>query len=366
MEIIGLIAEYNPFHNGHLYQIEKIKEMYPDSIIILVLNGYFTQRGEISVLTKEEKAKISLINGINIIVELPVIYGTQSADIFAYQSIKILNELHINKLIFGSESNNISKIKEIALLQNDKNFDTKVKNLLKEGLNYPTAIATALNTKNFEFLPNDILGISYVKAINKINKDIEPITIKRTNSYHDTLSEDDIISAENIRGKLLKNESVNKYTPVADYIIIPNYEIYFKLLKTTIINNHHLKDILDANEGIENRLIKSINNVNNLNDLIETIKTKRYTYNKINRLLIHCLLGLTKEDNKNITNTYIHLLGFDNNGKKYLNSLRNINFTPDKKSIIYKYEIKAAIIYDIINNTNTYEFEHKNQPIIKK
>ena len=366
MEIIGLIAEYNPFHNGHLYQINKIKEMYPESIIILVLNGYFTERGEISYLTKEQKAKISLINGINIVVELPSVYGTQSADIFAYQSINILNQLHITKLVFGSESNDINKIKEIAELQNEHNFDNIVKEELKKGVNYPTALAKSLKINDFNYLPNDLLAISYVKAINKINKDIEPITILRTNSYHDTNSNDEIISAENIRLKLLNNESVEKYTLAFPYINIPNSDTYFKLLKSSILNNHHLNEILDANEGLDNRLINNISKVNNLEDLIKIIKTKRYTYNKINRLLVHILLGLTKSDNKLLKQDYIHLLGFDAMGKKYLNSLKETNFTPNKKSLVYKYELKASQLYDLINNTNTFEFEYKNQPIIKK
>ena len=366
MEIIGLIVEYNPFHNGHLYQINKIKEMYPNSLIILVLNGYFTERGEISYLTKEQKTKISLINGINIVVELPVVYGTQASDIFAYHSIRILNQLHITKLVFGSESNDINKIKKLAELQNDINFDTLVKEELKKGVNYPTALANALKSDNFNYLPNDLLAISYVKAINKINKNIEPITLLRTNPYHDVKSNDSIISAENIRSKLLSNEPIDKYTPVSSYINIPNYDTYFKLLKASIINNHHLNDILDANEGLDNRLINNIFKVNNLTDLINIIKTKRYTYNKINRLLIHLLLGLTEYDNKQLKQDYIHLLGFDKAGQKYLNSLKETNFIPNKKSLIYTYELKASQLYDLINNTNTYEFEYKNQPIIKK
>jgi predicted nucleotidyltransferase len=366
VDIIGLIVEYNPFHNGHLYQINKIKEMYPNSLIILVLNGCFTERGEISYLTKEQKTKISLINGINIVVELPVVYGTQASDIFAYHSIRILNQLHITKLVFGSESNDINKIKKLAELQNDINFDTLVKEELKKGVNYPTALAKALKNDDFDYLPNDLLAISYVKAINKINKNIEPVTILRTNSYHDTKSNDEIISAENILTKLLNNESVEKYTSASSYINIPNYDIYFKLLKSSILSNHHLNEILDANEGLDNRLIKNITKVNNLEDLINIIKTKRYTYNKINRLLVHILLGLTKSDNKSLEQDYIHLLGFDSFGKKYLNSLKETNFTPNKKSLVYKYELKASQLYDLINNTNTSEFEYKNQPIIKK
>src|SRR5574344_615009 len=366
MEIIGLIVEYNPFQNGHLYTINKIKKMYPESIIILVLNGYFTERGEISYLTKEQKTKISLINGINIVVELPVVYGTQASDIFAYHSIRILNQLHITKLVFGRESNDINKIKKLAELQNDINFDTLVKEELKKGVNYPTALAKALKNDDFDYLPNDLLAISYVKAINKINKNIEPVTILRTNSYHDTKSNDEIISAENIRTKLLNNESVEKYTSASSYINIPNYDIYFKLLKSSILSNHHLYEILDANEGLDNRLINNITKVNNLEDLINIIKTKRYTYNKINRLLVHILIGLTKSDNKSLEQDYIHLLGFDSLGKKYLNSLKETNFTPNKKSLVYKYELKASQLYDLINNTNTFEFEYKNQPIIKK
>ena len=114
MKVIGIIAEYNPFHNGHLYQINKVKELYPDSLIICVLNGYFMQRGEMSVLTKEDKVKIALEHGIDIVVELPFVYGTQAGDIFGYQAIKLLNELKIDILCFGSESNDRELLEEIA------------------------------------------------------------------------------------------------------------------------------------------------------------------------------------------------------------------------------------------------------------
>ena len=201
MEVIGIICEYNPFHNGHLYHIKKIKELYPNSLIILVLNGYFLERGEISILSKEAKTKIALAHGVDIILELPVIYGTQSADTFASISLKILNNFHVNKIIFGSESNEIEKIKEIASKQLDEEYNKLVKEYLDNGLNYPTALAKALNI-DFEFLPNDLLGISYTKAIIQNNYNIEPITIKRTSTYHDTSSNDHIVSASNIREKI--------------------------------------------------------------------------------------------------------------------------------------------------------------------
>ena len=366
MEVIGIICEYNPFHNGHLYHIKKIKEMYSDSLIILVLNGYFLERGEISILSKEAKTKIALAHGIDIILELPVIYGTQSADTFASVALKILNNFHVNKIIFGSESNEIEKIKEIASKQLDEEYNKLVKEYLDNGLNYPTALAKALNI-DFEFLPNDLLGISYTKAIIQNNYNIEPITIKRTSAYHDTSSNDHIVSASNIREKIKNNEDISKYIPIniKDFINNTNYENYFKLLKYKINTDNYLNKYLDVDEGIEYRLLEYINKPKNIDEFINNIKTKRYTYNKLNRMFIHILLSFLKTDNIDIE--YIKILGFNSNGKKYLNSIKEnleISTNINKDSIQYKYELKASIIYDLINNTNTYEFEQRNKPII--
>jgi predicted nucleotidyltransferase len=359
MEIIGLIAEYNPLHNGHIYQIKKIKEMYPNSLIVLILNGYFTERGEISYLTKEIKTKYALDYGIDIVIGLPSIYGTQAADVFAETSLYLLNQLHITKLVFGSESANIPLLKEIANKELEPAFNEELKNYLSKGYNYPTSLAKCLKIKDFNYLPNDLLGISYLKAINKINKQIEPIAIKRTNDYHDLLSDDTVISAENIRHRLNKQEDVSKYTPVKEFTI-PNYNEYFKLLKLSIINND-LSNILDASEGLDKRLKKYINQANNLTDFIKLVKTKRYTYNRLNRLFIHILLNINL-NNKDTKLTYIPLLGFNKQGKKYLNKL-NLNFKPSYEERAQ--ELKAALIYDLINNTNTYLYEIKNKPIIK-
>ena len=239
MQIIGLIAEYNPLHNGHLYQINKIKELYPDSLIVLCLGSYFTERGDIGILSKEDKVKISLENGIDLIVELPTIYTVQSADIFAYQSVKILNFLGINTLVFGSESNDLSLLKKLADKQNDIKYQEKVKEYLDNGCNYPSALAKALEV-NFEFKANDLLGISYLKAINKINKNIKVQTIKRTNDYLDTESRQNIVSASNIRKRFLDNEDISNLTPCSKLLVKPNYDLYFKLLKLKIMTSNDL------------------------------------------------------------------------------------------------------------------------------
>lgn len=370
MKIVGIIAEYNPFHNGHLYHINKIKEKYPDSLIVLVLNGLFLQRGEMSVLTKEDKTKIALKNKIDLVVELPVVFGSQSADIFANAAVKILNELKCEVIVFGSESNDKEKIMEIASIQlTDKGYDEKVKEYLQEGINYPTALAKALNV-NFDFLANDLLGISYAKAIIKNNFPIEIDTIKRTNDYKDITSNDDIISASNVRNKLKNGLDITPFLPSydKDIIIKTNEDDYFKLLKYKINTDLDLARYLDVDEGIEYRLKDYINTSSTLDEFISNIKTKRYTYNKLNRLLIHILLGITKDDNELINQNidYLHILGFNQKGKDYLNNIKTkINTKINKEAIIYKYEINASIIYDLINNTNTIEFERDNKPIIE-
>ena len=147
LEIIGIVCEYNPFHNGHIHHIKEIKKKYPDSLIILALNGYFLERGEISILSKEDKARIALENNVDLVIEIPVLYGSQSADNFAYAAIYLLNKLKANKIIFGSETNDISKIIKIAKESNSKAYAKEIKNLLETGLNYPTALAKSLKTE---------------------------------------------------------------------------------------------------------------------------------------------------------------------------------------------------------------------------
>ena len=187
-KVIGIIAEYNPFHNGHIYQIKKIKENYPNSIIIVCTSSSFTQRGELSILNKWEKTKVSLLNGVDIVIELPYVYSTQSSDTFAKYGVSLLEKFHINYLCFGSESNDTTKLLDAAKTQiNNIEFDNKVKFYMKEGYNYPTSLNNALKELiNYDIKePNDLLAISYIKEIINNNYNIEVFNIKRTNSYHD-------------------------------------------------------------------------------------------------------------------------------------------------------------------------------------
>ena len=369
MKIIGIICEYNPFHNGHIYHIKKIKEMFPNSLLILVLNGYFLERGEISILTKEDKTKLSLQYGIDLVVELPVIFGTQSADIFAKRAIEILNNFHVTDIVFGSESNDIDFLTNIAKSQLEATYNKRVKEILKTGVNYPTALSKALNLKNIINNPNDLLGISYAKAIIINNYPIKLHSIKRTNDYHNINSNERIISASNIRNKLQNNQDITFFIPKYSTKILKtiNEDLLFKILKYKITTDNNLSLYLTVDEGIEKRLKKAILISENLQEFILNVKTKRYTYNKIRRMIIHILLGLTKEINNNIKIDYLHILGFNKKGQEYLKKISktsSISFKPIYSSKIYEFEKRAAYLYELFSNSQVSFFELQNKPII--
>jgi len=362
MEKIGIICEYNPFHNGHLYHIEKIREMYPNSILILVMSGYFTQRGDLSFISKYNKTKIALKYGIDLVLELPVLYTTNSADYFAEVSLAILNETSVQKLVFGSECNNIKKLKHAAEIQlNNNEVDTLIKKELDKGINYPSALAKVCND-NFD--SNDLLGISYIKTIIKNGYNIEPITIKRTNDFNDLDNNDKVISARNIRKKIRNNQNINGFIPEYEISFINKIDEakMFELLKYKIISTDELENYLGVDEGLHNKLKKEIYSATSIDDLIERIKSKRYTYVRLKRMLVHVLLGIKKED-MNIQNEYFHILGFSSKGQEYLKKLKS-------KKLVYKYdnrvrelEIRASYIYYLITKDKSCKIELQNRPI---
>ena len=377
MKIIGIIAEYNPFHLGHLYQINKIKELYPDSLIIVIVSSTFTQRGDISIINKWEKTKIILDNNVDMVIELPFVYATQSADIFAKGALEILNNLKINTLVFGSECNDINTLKELANIQlNNDNYNNLVKEYLDKGYNYPTALSKSLkDISNINInSPNDLLGLSYIKEIMKNNYNITPISIKRTNNYHSKEIDSNIINASLIRELIKDNQNIKDFIPNYNKDLIYNNTIneFYNLFKyNVIINKDNLKNIVSVDEGIEIRLLKYINIANNFDELTNYLKTKRYTYNKLNRMYIHILTNFLKEENNNIKIDYIRLLGFNNEGKKYLNKIKkNINIpiiTNYKKNIskLLDIELRALSIYSMIIDKELIDKEYKNKPIIK-
>ena len=353
MNIIGVICEYNPFHNGHLYHINKIKEMFPESTIVLVMSGNFTQRGDTSIINKWDKTEIALKNNIDLVIELPFKFTCESADIFAYGAVNILNKLKVDTIVFGSETNDIDKFNDIANIQLSKEYDIKVKEYVSSGINYATSLSKALSDFGFKNIknPNDILAISYIRELKKINSNIKCISIKRDNDYNSKKLTNDITSATSIRENI-KNTDIKKYVPdnVYPYLKKKLYfiEDYFPLLKYKILSENNLNKYVGIDEGIDNKIKKVIYNSNSYEELIMNIKSKRYTYTKIKRILLAILIGFEKDNfNKNID--YIRVLGFNKKGRTYLNKIKKeIDipiYTNFKKEM--NLELKVTSIYDI-------------------
>ena len=379
MHKIGIICEYNPLHNGHLYQIKKIKETYKDSLIIVCLSSCFMQRGEASILNKWDKTRLAIESGVDLVLELPFAFATQYQDIFAKGALTILNHLKIDTLVFGSECNDIELLNNLASIQlKDDGYNHLVKRYLDLGLNYPTSLSKALFDISGVKLdkPNDLLALAYIKEIIKNNYDIKPFSIRRTSDYHNSNLDSDIVSASTIRKLLKDGVNVNNYLPynIYDYLSEIDEDKYFALLKYQIINNIDCLDKFQTvDEGIENRIIKYINMVNSKEELILKVKSKRYTYNKINRMFTHILTNFTKEDAKDLEIEYLRVLGFNTRGKNYLNKIKKEIGIP----IINKYipnmyksldiEFRVSLIYSLILKDKGDDFlkrEYRNKPVI--
>jgi len=384
MKSVGIICEYNPFHNGHLYHLTKVKEMFPDYKIVLVMSGNFTERGDMSIINKWDKTDIALQYGVDLVVELPFVFASQSADIFAKGSIEILDHLNVDYLIFGSESNDLNKLIEMAKIQlNNKKYNSLVKEYMSEGINYPTALSKALYdlTGKKIIKPNDILGVTYIREILKLNSKIKPITIKRNDNYNCMELEEFMSSATSIRYALKNNSNVSKQVP--EYVIpflnkkLHFIDDYFSYLKYNILTNiDELDKFQTVDEGIDNRIRKYIINSRSLDELILKIKTKRYTYNKLNRMFTHILCNFTKEEANEFKNIeYIRILGFNNNGRLYLNNIKKdvkvpiiTNFSSIKNKMLdieFRTTCVFASILDEKEKINLIESEYKNSPIIK-
>ncbi len=373
MKAIGIIAEYNPFHNGHLYHLEKVKEMYPDYTIILVMNGNFTERGEVTIIDKWKRCDIALELGVDLVIELPFSFATQSADFYAYGAITILEKLGVEKVVFGSESDNIHDLKLIAETQlNNDEFDKLVKVYCKLGNNYPTALSKALEDLVGKKVttPNDLLGISYIKTILKNNYKIIPETIKRTNDYHDKELNNTFSSATSIRESLKQDISIKDQVPINTLKRLNNLhymDMYFNILKYKIITEKDLEIYQTVETGMNKKLKEVISNVNTYDELIKSLKSKKDTYNKISRMLLHILCNFTKEDAEAFKEIkYIRILGFNKTGKEYLNNIKKdldvpiISKITREKDPMLEFELNTTKIYDLIYNEGLFTKEYQN------
>lgn len=341
--------EYNPFHNGHLFHLHAAKEITNANVIIAVMSGSFLQRGEPAALSKWARTEMALENGIDLVIELPYIFSTQKAEIFATSAVSILSKIGVTRICFGSESGEINEFLNTVseVMEKETKINMTLKKYVKKGLSYPKAFAKAFQenvdtTKTLDLSkPNNILGYHYVRAIQRLNLRMEAYTIKREKShYHDDFFQqnEEIASATAIRKNLLETNcnlrSIENYVPsatkqimekeIARYGSIPHWEDYFPFLQHKILtaNIEDLQQIYDCDEGLEYRLKKMIVKVNTFQQYMEMLKTKRYTWTRLQRLLVHVLMNTTKSFMEKYCNPtsppYLRILGMSEKGREYL------------------------------------------------
>lgn len=361
MNITGIVVEYNPFHNGHIYHINKAREETNADILIAITSGNFTQRGAVSIMNKYDKTMAALSHGVDLVVELPYIYTVQNASVFGQKSIEILSKLGINHLVFGSETGNKEELLNFA--NHSINVD-HLKEAMERGLSYPKAYGLLAGS----LFPNDILAISYLKAIK--DSDIKPHVILRTNSYNgETLEE--IASARAIRKAIKENRNYHIATPITIDEPLFNEDLYPYLQR--IILSHDISNIFLVSEGIENLLIKNANEYDDYNDFLNNSVSKRYTKARINRICMNILNNITKDEVKELGEIdYVRVLGFNDKGREYLRNFRDVEdfkIVTQFKNIPEPYkniEWKVANMYaSFLKNRKEYLLRELKGPIIR-
>ena len=373
-KVIGIIAEYNPFHNGHLYHLQKSLQMTHSSYSVAVVSGNFTQRGSTSLVDKWAKAEIAIKNGIDLVLELPLLYSISSAENFAEGAIKILDSLKIiDYLSFGSESGDISTLNIIAdiLYKEPKAYKNILSHELSKGLSFPKARDNALlmylndirKFSNVLSSPNNILGIEYLKALKKLKSPITPITVERYNAgYHDTTYNGNVASATAIRNIVKNNgwDILRKVVPKDTFStllenikvehVVPDLSVFEKQIIYNLrkMSIQEIAELPDVSEGLENAIKNAANSCNSVVEFLNIIKSKRYTNTRIQRILLYALLGITKKDmalsKKAIP--YIRVLGFNNKGKYLISEIAKANPKLEIITSVKKY-------MDTSNNKNS-------------
>ena len=364
--VLAIIGEYNPFHNGHLYHINKSKELTNSDATILILSGNFVQRGSPAFIDKWKRSSMALKNGVDLVIELPVLFSISSAEDFAFGAISILNSLKIvDYLSFGSESGNLELLSVFAnvLANEPPEFKSLLQHELSKGLSFPEARENALmlylgdirKYSNILNCPNNILGIEYLRALIKSKSPISPITISRQGVGH--LSKkinNNFASGSTIREMILNNNyddlySVvpqNTYEIIMDAIrsgeFIPDLNIFEKeiIFILRYMTVEEIANIPLVSEGLEHLIKDASSNCNTLDELISKIKSKRFTQARIQRILLYALLGYNKADMEFLkkSNSYIRILGATNRGKVLLSKISSNNKKLDIVTSIKQFE----------------------------
>ncbi|WP_312579734.1 nucleotidyltransferase [Clostridium sp.] len=404
MKVCGIIVEYNPLHNGHVYHINKTKELTGCDILIAVMSGNFNQRGIPSIVDKYNKTKMALDNGIDLVFELPTIYSVASAEFFSFGAISLLNSLSIvDGICFGSEHGDISTLIEISKILESECEDFKIilKENLKKGALYPTARSQALlsylqrenyNIDNLEEIlnsSNNILGTEYIKSLLKLNSTIKPYTIKREGASYNSMALNNVFSSATSIREYIKNEEpiekLKAHVPTSVFnhlqkLQSEEYSFTFDesmlpyIRYKSFLDKNSLEKIPDVSEGLHNRIYNSLCEGNNYNNIIERIKSKRYTRTRISRILCQYFIGFDNFDSNLLRNepcSYARILGFNEKGKSILKSIKsNSNIPlytklPKNLNDALKLELQASRAYSLLNKNYRYNEDYLTSPLKK-
>lgn len=366
MRVAGIIAEYNPFHNGHLYHLEQTKALCSADSVICVMSGNFIQRGEPAIVDKWARAEMALMSGADLVVELPAVYAMSSAEFFAWGAVKILDSMDIvDSLCFGSEAGNIEMLDIIAdiLHTEPEEYKSGLKKALSGGLSFPAAREAALHTylavlkadtdniSDIMKSSNNILGIEYLKAIKRLKSRIKPVTIRRmSNSYNSEAITGSISSATSIRKQICETSGTDQYELLGK--VVPKHcldilnrefekgkgpvfpfdfeKIILSILRRMTLNE--LKELPYITEGLENRIKAAAECSGSLDELVEGISTRRYTKTRIQRCIFSCLTGLKNSEFGNFNlhggPQYIRILGFNKKGRQLISKMNKAAILP--------------------------------------
>lgn len=404
---VGIIAEYNPFHNGHLYHLNETKKRGQAECIVAVMSGCFTQRGEPAIADKWLRAAAAVENGVDLVLELPFIFACNNAEYFAKGAMRLLDGLGcIDSFSFGSERGNLEDLLPTAqaLQYESDTFRENLAFYLDAGHSYPRARCEAVEATSGSRAasvlkdPNNILGVEYLKEWLHLESNMTPMTIRRAGAGHnDQTIGSDISSATSIRRELVDSNSIERIDPVipeatrellktVDFNGFAENNSLFSIAVYKILNTSakSLSNILSAGEGLENRLQKAAECSVTYEDLVQNIKTKRYTETRIRRLLIHTLLDLRKDDFFRILEAgtlYARVLGLSKRGGELLKRIKktqcakipvitNIHREETSDESIKEmldYDIRSADLYHLIYNGSVgRESDHRQKPYVQR
>ena len=345
MNICGIVCEYNPFHNGHLFHIEETRRRGADAIIC-IMSGNYVQRADFAIMQKNARAKAAVLSGADLVIELPLPWAIASAERFAFGAVSILNSLGVvSSLSFGAENENTEELSTIAEALLSDEFEETIMKELESGISYATAREKTLlkiigDSSKLIATPNNILAVEYIKALKKLGSHISPIAISRKGAEHDSFSTDgNIASATLIRDLILKEDNYSSYLPSQSLevfkkeVFLGHAPVSIKdadrailaRLKTMTVED--FKTVCDVSEGLENRLADAVSASATLSDAIESAKTKRYAHSRIRRIFLNAFLGISS-DFATSTPPYARILAFNDTGRMIIKDAKKKSTIP--------------------------------------